>query len=335
MRSLTGVQKAALVLARAGGERAAKVLRLMTESEVVVLMAEVARLPQVSHDEQAKVLGEFETAMASMASVRQGGPQVARRLLEDRLGSERAAAVLADVGDQAHHGGPLAFLDQIDPALLAGVLANEHLQVGALVLANVSPVTAARVLEHLEPDQRSDLVGRIGRMRRLAPEAVRVVADVLDRQLSMLITAGGDAIARVGGTQCLVDILNSSERSVEKRVLTGLSEVDSALADEIRDLMFSFEDVARLDDRTLQRVLQHVPPKELAAALKNAGDETRERFLSNVSDRARQDLVEEMELLGPTRLSLVENAQANVAKVARDLEAQGEIVLARAGDELV
>jgi flagellar motor switch protein FliG len=166
------------------------------------------------------------------------------------------------------------------------------------------------------------------------PEVVEQVAEVLQRKLSVAMGSGGTAVL-VGGVPGLVGILNNSDRASEKQILTELEELDAELAEEVRSQMFVFDDVVKLDDRTLQRVLRHVVPKDLALALKGVDEQIREKFARNMSERAAEDLREEIEILGPTRLSMVEGAQQAIVRTVRELEAQGEIVLSRGADELV
>lgn len=331
---LSGPQKAAVLLAQVDTARADRILRLLSESEVIVLMNEMAQLPMVEAGIISQVVGEFTGTMATVQSARQGGPEVAKRLLEERLGSERAAEVYAEVIAGEGHSRTLQFLHHLDASVVAGMLSDEHPQVAALVMTHLSPSFAAQILHHLGPDLRIDMVRRIAGMRKVAHEAVETVVTVLDQRFSALMVGHGEG-PPVGGVQALVDILNNSARSVEKQLLINFQEHDPELAEEVRSRLFSFEDVVRLDDVTLQKVLRRLPPKELAVALKTVDAAMRDKFLRNMSERAGADLVEEIELLGPTRSSLVDNAQSQVAKVVRDLESEGEIILPRGEEDLL
>lgn len=332
---LTGPQKAAALLAQMDAARADRVLRLMSESEVIVLMHEIAQLPALEPATIGSVVAELHDGMTAMAAARQGGPTLAKRMLEEALGADRARDVMASVLGGTGGDAPLfGFLDRVDPSVVAGVVSDEHPQVGAVVLAHLDPATAAQVLQHLDPDLRTDVVRRISRCQKLDHEAVKAVDSLLDRRFSVLMVGHGEA-ASVGGVQTLVDVLNNSERAIEKHILAEFQAQDPDLAEEVSNLLFSFEDVCQLDDVTLQKVLRRLSTKELAVALRTAAGPARDRFLRNLSERAGSDLLEEIELLGPTRVSLVENAQLQIAKVVRSMEADGEIVLLRNDEQLV
>ncbi|MGC8462075.1 MAG: flagellar motor switch protein FliG [Acidimicrobiales bacterium] len=329
---LSGAQKAAVLLAQVDESRAEQVLQLLSESEVIILMNEMAHLPALETSAIKDVMHEFTGGMASMLAARQGGPDVAKALLTETFGSEHAEEMFAHVVSEGNGpAGSLRFLDRLDASVVASMLSDEHPQIVALVLTNLAPAFAAQVIQHLEPSTRTDLAQRIARMGKVAPEAVATVVSMLDRRFSALILQHGDGPV-TGGVQDLVDILNNSERAVEKQVLVDLQDRNPELAEEVHSLMFSFEDVSRLDDVTLQKVLRRVSPKELAVALRAVDEATRDKFLHNMSERAASDLQEEIELLGPIRVSLVENAQSQVAKIVRDLEAAGDIVLPRSND---
>jgi flagellar motor switch protein FliG len=331
--ALTGRQKAAALLAQLGTERATKVLKSMTEMEVVELMEEMAQLPPLEPDVVKEIVNEFTQRAVALLTVGQGGVDAARKLLRERLGSARAEEILAQIA-AASMVQPLSFLQRIEPLQVAGFLADEHPQTIAMVLAHLPPDYAAAVLRDLDPTLHADVAQRIAKLGRISPEVVEQVAQVLERKLSAVVRSGGAAL-RVGGVQGLVGILNNSERSAERQILGELEQIDPELAEEVRSQMFVFDDVVQLDDRTLQRVLRHIVPKDLALALKGVDDSVRQKFLRNMSERAAEDLLEEIEILGPTRLSTVEAAQSAVVRTVRELEAQGEITLNRGEDELV
>lgn len=332
---LSGAQKAAVLLAQVDGSHVERILRLLTESEIIVLMNELAQLPMLDQATIHAVVTEFAGSMASILSAGQGGRDVAKALLTETFGAEQAEQLFAHVvGESAGPAVSLWFLNELDASVVAGVLSEEHPQVIALVLTHLAPSFAAEVMQHLEPTMRTDLARRVARMEKVDPEAVATVVATLDRRFSALMVHHGDA-SLAGGVKALVDILNNSERTTEKQVLADFEARNPDLAEEVRNLLFSFDDVGRLDDATLQKVLRCVPPKELAVALKTVDGATRDKFLRNMSGRASTDLLEEIELLGPTRVSLVENAQSQVAKVVRDLEAAGELLLPRSDEDVL
>jgi flagellar motor switch protein FliG len=331
---LTGPQKAAVVLAQLDTNRAAKVLKAMSETEVVDLMSAMATLPPMGTDVVRGVLAEFAGQAAALLQVGQGGVEVARRLLRERLGAARAEEVLQNFVQAGQHH-PLAILQRIEPEQIVSFIGDEHPQTVAVVLAHLPADHAARVLSSLDEAVRADVSRRIATMGRISPDVVQTVADTLEQKLASVLRAGSGAATAVGGVGAIVAILNQSERSSEKQILASLETTDPELAEQIRNEMFVFDDVVSLDDRTLQRVLRNVVPKELAVALKGVDNAIRDKFLRNMSERAAEDLADEIELLGPTRLSQVDASQQAVVKVVRQLDAAGEIVLARGDDEFV
>jgi len=331
---LTGPQKAAVVLAQLDTNRAAKVLKAMSETEVVDLMSAMATLPPMGTDVVRGVLAEFAGQAAALLQVGQGGVEVARRLLRERLGAARAEEVLQNFVQAGQHH-PLAILQRIEPEQIVSFIGDEHPQTVAVVLAHLPADHAARVLSSLDEAVRADVSRRIATMGRISPDVVQTVADTLEQKLASVLRAGSGAATAVGGVGAIVAILNQSERSSEKQILASLETTDPELAEQIRNEMFVFDDVVSLDDRTLQRVLRNVVPKELAVALKGVDNAIRDKFLRNMSERAAEDLADEIELLGPTRLSQVDASQQAVVKVVRELDAAGEIVLARGDDEFV
>ncbi|MGH9017354.1 MAG: flagellar motor switch protein FliG [Acidimicrobiales bacterium] len=331
---LTGSQKAAVVLAQLDTDRSTKILRSMSEHEVVDLMSTMATLPTLGPDDVRRVLSEFSMHATAAVQVGQGGVDVARKLLRERLGTAKAEEVLDRfVAESYSH--PLSFLNRIDPLQIASFIGDEHPQLIALVLSHLPPDSAAQVISSLEESVRPDVARRIATMDRLSAEVVQEVASFLEQKLATVLRAGVTGGNDMGGLSSIVAILNQTERSSEQQILAELEQTDPDLAERIRNEMFVFDDVAALDDRTLQQILRNVVPKDLAVALKSVTDPVRDKFLKNVSERAAQDVMEEIELLGPTRLSQVEAAQSAIVKTVRELETSGEIVLARGDDEFV
>lgn len=333
-RTLTGSQKAAIVLAQLDDARATRLLRSMSEIDVVQIMGAMVSLPPLDAGEIMSVLRDFTAEAQTFTAVSQGGVDVARKLLRDRLGGERAEEVIEDLVEE-RESHPLVFLHRIDVRQVGNLVGEEHPQTVAVVLAHLPSDAAAQLLADMDEAARADIVRRLATMGRISPVAIRHLADVLEQKAASLLRSGSSALSAVGGMDPTVAILNLTDRSTEKQILAKLEESDPALAETIRNQMFVFDDVVSLDDRSLQMILRHVVPKDLAVALKSADAEIRERFVRNMSERAASDLLEEIEMLGPTRVSQVEMAQSAIVKIVRDLEAAGEIVLARGDDEFV
>jgi len=328
--TLTGPQKAALILVQLGTERAAPVLRAMNDEEVEELMTEVSRLEAV-HDEVLKsVLTEFVEAASARIRGNKGGFSVARALLEQGLGSERAEEIMARI-DGA--GRPFEALRDADPRQLLTFLIDEHPQTISLVLAHLGPEQAAALLAELPVELQGEVAHRIAVMERPSTEVVRHVEEALHNKLAGLAEGPGEAIA--GGVQPLVNILNRADPTSSQMLLNQLEITNPELADEVRRRMFIFQDIIKLDDRAVQLVLREVDAKDLALALKGTAAEVKSKVMSNLSERAAGNLAEEIDLLGPVRLKDVEEARDNVVKVIRSLEESDQIVLTRGTDEFV
>ncbi len=334
MKTLTGSQRAAIVIAQLDDTRAAKVLRAMSEIDVVEIMGAMVELPSLDSEDVRRVLSEFNTQAELFMQVSQGGVEQARKLLRERLGGARAEAVLADLVEE-RDSHPLSFLHRIDLRQIRNLVGEEHPQTIAVVLAHLPAEAAAQLLADWEEQSKVDIVRRLATMGRISPVAIRHLADVLEQKAAALLRSGSTVSSPVGGMTSTVAILNLTDRSTERQILSKLEENDPALAETIRNEMFVFDDVTGLDDRSLQLILRHVVPKDLAVALKSAGEEIRQRFIDNMSERAAEDLREEIDALGPTRVSQVEAAQSAIVKIIRDLEASGDIILARGDDEYV
>lgn len=331
--NLTGPQRAAVILAQLDDERAHVLLKAMSENEVVRLMAEVARLPSLTSDDVMAVIADFTNEAGAYLQVRQGGIDLAQRWLQDRLGMSRAAEVMSELEMMASNE-PLGFLNRIEAGQIAGFLADEHPQTVALVLANIHHEHAARVLDRLDEEVATDIVKRMATMGAVPPMMVQRVADELEHRLANLLRSGS-ARSDVGGVSAAAAVLNNVDRGAEKEILSRLEASDPELAEVIRSEMFVFDDVIQLDDGTLQAVLRSVVLKDVALSLKTASPDVVEKFTRNMSERAADDLREEMQSLGPQRLSVIEAAQAAVVRAVRELADSGTITIGRANDELI
>lgn len=333
MAHLTKRQQAAVVIAQLDEARANKVLRSMSEAEVIALMAEVAHLPVMSAEEVDEVLAELTANATALADVRQGGADIAHRLLVERVGAQRAAEIMAEL-ENVLTDHPLGFMNHIDASQIVGFLSGEHPQILALVLAYLQRDHAARIVERLDDDLRTEVARRVAKITPLPPEVVRRVGADLEYRLSAFVRAGGNT-TEVEGLSTIVGILSSADQATEKQILADLETRDPEMAELIRNEMFVFEDVVNLDDQTLQTVLRSVVLKNVALALKGKPQHVVEKFTRNISERAAEELLEDMESLGPQRLSVVEAAEAAIVKAVRGLADEGTITLERGDDELV
>ncbi len=326
----TGIRKAAILLIQLGRETAARVLAKMSDAEVESLMAEIVKLQNVRPDEAVEVLDEFHTMAQARSFIARGGMQYAQSILEDTLGSEKAREILGRL-QAAYAQLPFQFLHKADARQLLSFLQDEHPQTVALVLAHMNADQASTVLSGLSASLQADVAHRIARMDRTSPEVIRQVERMLQQKLSSLLQPSEMSV--VGGLQPLVDILNRADRATERMILEGLDSRDHDLAEEVRSRMFMFEDITTLDDRSVQLVLREVETNDLATALKGVGETVREKITRNLSERAAENLLEEIDLLGPIRLRQVEEAQAKVVQAIRKLEEAGSITIRRGADD--
>lgn len=330
--NLTSTQKAAVVLLQLGHERATKVLAMLDEREVEELTAEIARMDVVPAGVADEVVGQFYNELNGGApAAGHGGLDYAQRLLEDALGAERADQVMGRLTSLLA-GQPFDFLQQAEPRQVLSLINGEHPQTMALVLAHLRPERASAILAGLPPEERADVALRIATMEQAGPDAVTVVAEALQRRAGSVLTATETTTA-VGGVQPLVEILNRADPSTEKQILEGLGAQDEALAEQVRSLMFTFDDIVHLDDRAVQLVMRQTEVPVLALALKGASTEVTAKIQANLSERVRENLAEEMELAGAVRVSEVHDARGAVVKTIRMLEESGQIVVRREGDD--
>jgi flagellar motor switch protein FliG len=331
--SLTGQQKVAIVLTQLPDETAILLFKTFGSKEAVLLASEIAKLPTLEEAVVRQVLQEFAERVGAARLVTQGGFAQAERIFAGAFGEEEAAAALAGIQGRVAVG-PLSFISQVDAANVAPLLADEHPQTVAVILAHMPPDEGSKLLNAMPPELRVEVAERIAMMDRVSPEAIKIAAEQLARKLSGL----GSAESSVpGGIPTLVDLLNWSEGSTEKQILTDLETRNPDVAEEVKKHMFTFEDVLALDDRSLQVVLRGVEIKDLAVAIKPSIEdpEIMIKINRNISERAQTELQEELGVMGGIRVSQVDAAQSNIVRAVRDLEASGEIVIARQTDELV
>jgi flagellar motor switch protein FliG len=328
---LKGRQKAAALLIALGADISAEVLKHFKESEIETLTFEIFQLEKVTEETRGQVLEECYHMAIARDFITSGGAEYAREMLVRALGKDKAHEVIERMA-ASRHPQRFGFVRDSDPTQLAHFIGNEHPQTIALILAHLNAIQAAQTMTHLSPDLRTEVALRIATMDRTPPEVVEQVEEVLKRKFSSVISRD---FTSVGGTQFLVNMLTSVDRGTEKQILEFLDSVNAELAVEIRKLMFVFDDLVRLDDRSLQRVLREVDSKDLSLAMRGTTAELQERIFRNQSTRAAQALKEEMEIGGPVRLRQVEEAQQRIVNAVRRLEDAEEIVVQRYGEDVL
>ena len=328
---LSNQEKAAILFISIGPEYSAKLFQHMDDDEIERVTLEIANHKQVSAEQKAAVISEFYQMAMAQDYISTGGLEYAQNVLEKALGSEKAMDIINRLTTSLQVR-PFDFLRKTDPSQLLNFIQNEHPQTIALVMAYLEPDQAAVVLGSLPQESQADVAKRIAVMDRTSPDVVREVERVLERKLSSLMTQD---FASAGGVKAIVEVLNRVDRATEKSIVETLEVDNPELAEEIKRLMFVFEDIVMLDDRSLQMVLRDVDTKDLSLALKATPAEVSNKVFKNMSKRAADMLKEEIEFMGPVKIRDVEEAQQKVVNVIRTLEDKGEIVISRGqGDEM-
>jgi flagellar motor switch protein FliG len=326
---ITGRRKAAILLVTMGPEKAAKVLKSLEDSEVEMLTIEIANLGKVSNEERKAVLEEFQNLTKAREMIISGGIDYAKEMLIKAFGPEKAMQIIERLVSNLSVK-PFEFMRTADVVQIVNFLQSEHPQTIALVLSFLEPRIAAQVLGALPENLQIDVVKRISLLERASPDVVKEVEKLLEKKFAGVTT---QTMSAVGGLDTAAEIMNSLDRSTEKNIMERLTYESPELAEEIRRRMFVFEDILKLDDRSVQLVLREVNSQDLAVALKGASEELKNKIFNNMSKRAQQLLKDEIEFMGPVRVKDVEEAQQKIINVIRRLEEAGEIVIARGGGE--
>lgn len=330
--SASGRRKAAIVLVSLDSETAASVLKHMKDEDIEQLTLEIATLGKISPVQQDSALDEFYQLAIAQEYITQGGIDYARQILEKALGSSKAMEIINKLSANLQVT-PFDFIRYISPEQLTSFIEGEHPQTIALIVAHLKPDQAAMVLSALSPELQADVALRVAQMEGARPEVIREVEQVLERELT---TFGTQEFSAAGGVKSLVQVLQNVDRATERVIMEKLEEESPELAEEVKNLMFVFEDIVSMEDRYVQMVIREIDSKDLALALKAASEEVRGKITRNMSERAATMLREELEYLGPVRLRNVEEAQMKIVAVIRRMEEAGQIVASREkGDEMV
>ena len=328
-KNISGPRKAAIVMVALGSEASSKILKNLEEHDIEKLSTEIAKLDNVSPQIRQAVLEEFHNLAIAQQYISQGGIDYAREILESALGPRKAKEILEKVQQTIRTTG-FNLLEDVDPKQLVNFIQKEHPQTIALLLAHMEPKNAGEIVSALPQELQIDVATRIATMESISPDTLDQVEEVLVSQVKSLF--GGD-VSEIGGVKAVAQMLNSVDRGTEKNILGNLERDNPELATEIKSLMFVFEDVMLIDDRSMQRVLKEIDTKELAMALKGASEELQVKFFRNMSSRAGEMIKEDMQYMGPVRLKDVEEVQQRIVDVIRRLEEDGEIVISGRGGE--
>ena len=329
---LTGKQRIAVLLLAMGDKFTADVFKRMDRQEIAEISKAIVELEPVPRETVEEVLREFHESLVEGVDLSAGGSDTLKRLLVKNVDPETTKYILDSLNLDT---GPAPFreLEQVSPRLLAQILRNEHPQTLALILGHLNPDQAANLLTNLPAGVRAEVLMRLARLEAVPEDMLMEVDRVLTSQL---IAMGGKEGKKVGGVQSVAEILNAVDRATEEEVLSEIEEDSAQMAEDIRNLMFVFEDCKNIDDRGMRELLKEVPNEQLTLALRGASDELKEKFFKNMSERAGNMIREELEFMGPTKLSDVEGAQQDIVKIVRRLEGENKLVVSRgAGDVFV
>ena len=331
-KGLTGVQKAAILFITLGPEASANIINKLPERDIQRITYEIANTTTVSTTEKSEILEEFIQMNKAKDYILEGGFDYAKDLLSKALGNQKAKEILDKVSEETQQYRPFALARKADSIQLLNIISNEHPQTIALILCHINVDKAAQILSELPQEVQEEVAYRIAVMNTTSPTVIKEVEKTLNMKLSSIVR---NEVTSIGGLQSIVDILNQVDRSTEKNIMEALERQDPEIAEKVKESMFVFEDIIALDDVAIQRILREVDGKDLALALKGSSEEVSEAIFRNQSKRAAASMKEDIEFLGPVRIADVEKAQTKILAVIRRLDENGEIVIARGGEDAV
>jgi flagellar motor switch protein FliG len=327
----TGTERAAILLLTLGEKEAAEVLKQMGAKEVQRIGAAMAKLRNVSKEEVQSVINDFSASVENQTSVGVGTEDFLRKVLVDALGQEKAAGIIDRISVGRSTKG-LEALKWMDGRAVAELIRLEHPQIIAIVLAYLEPDQAAEVLAHLPANMRSDIMVRIATLDGVQPSALSELDDIMEKTFA---GKGTTRTSALGGAKAAANIINNLEPSQEGIIMEQITQTDEQLGSRIQDLIFVFDNLLEIDDRSMQELLRQVASDKLLLAMKGAEDDMKEKIFRNMSQRAAEMLKDDLESKGPVKISEVEGAQKEILQTARKLAEAGAIQLASKGDEYV
>lgn len=325
---LAGRKKAAILVVAMGVEASSQVLKEFSEEELEQLTKEIADLGHVPPETVQSVIAEFRDLALADEYMAVGGLDYAVNLLQNSVGPVKASEIIRKLHRSMELQGSMKILEKLDPVQLVNFIQKEHPQTIALVLTQLDAEQAAFVMSNLPEEIRSEVAYRYATMDRVSSDMIQEVQKVLKSRLELSVHG-----SELGGVKAAAEMLNFLGQSLERAILKDIGSRDPALAEEIKNLMFVFEDIVLLDDRSIQRVLREVQTHELALALKSTTPEVKRRIFQNMSERAQAMIDEEIQFMGPVRLSEVEKAQKAIVDIIRKLDEEGEIIITGRGEK--
>lgn len=328
-KNVTGPQKAAIFLLMMGEDYTSEVFRKLEPDEITKLVTHMSETRSVPQQVLMQIMEEFLRSIESEGQLMVEGESFLKNVVDGSIGKEKARAVYKEL-EKSKKNVPFGYLDGIDQKIVVNLIKGEHPQTIALILATLRSDKAAEILSDLPEQIQAEVAMRVVKMDQVPKEIIQEVDQMLHKEVRGL----GDSASRdVDGTTALANILNEIDKSSEEQILSLIEEEDEEMAEEVRQLMFIFEDLRKVDDRAFREILKHVDKQELTLALRTASEELKEKFLGNMSERAREMLQEDMEIMGPVRISDVEEAQQKVLRAARQLESEGKVILGKGKED--
>jgi len=332
IRRLSGLQKASILILSLDEDTAAQVLRNLDDDQIKRITQCMTRLDAVSTEEMRQVLEEAKEKIQEIGLVGKGS-QYVQQLLKKALGEKRTEElfqVLQSISLSEEEGSDVLLTKQLDSKMLATLIQDEHPQIIALILSCLDPDKAREVIIELPQELRADVIYRISHMENIPPEVVEEIQETLKNKIA---SSSVMESKRRGGLTKVLEIVKKLDKNTVETVLADLQEIDPELATKVENQLFTFDDLVTLDDRSVQSLLREIDSRDLVLALKAASDQLKDLFLRNMSQRAREMILDDMEAMGPVRLRDVEAAQQRIVDVAKKLEEEGKIILQRGGEE--
>lgn len=329
----TGLKRAAILLMCLGEDLAAQVLRELSDEEIFKITRAIAEIEHIPENVKKDVLREYELSRDNNAGLVIHGQEFAKKSIRGTGNQDRVKNLMKQfiTGTEIR---PLETIAKMQPEMVAGLLSREHPQTVALVLATQNPEHASAIIANIPEEKRTDLIYRIATIDKISPGVIERIEDALHREIGVAIE--GEDQHQIGGLDKVVEILDQMENNLDNDILESLEEIAPDMVEDIRKQMFTFEDLGALDGRSIQMILREINNDSLTLSLKTASDELKEKIFSNMSSRAADMIRDDLEALGPIRLSEVEAMQQTIIKIAMKLEEEGKLVLGKGGgDELV
>lgn len=323
LSKLSGSEKAAILLMCLGEDATAKVFQELSDSEVRIISRSMMTIDHVPANVAEEVLDTYKNSQQEYVGLYIRGNEFAKKAIA-KSGNQKRIESLMDQVISGTESRPLETISMMQPRMVASLLEHEHPQTLALILSTQKPEHTGRILSHLDEELKSDVMYRIAKIDRIAEDVIIKIEDALQREIGIVV---GKERQQVGGIDKVVEILGKMEKGVDRNILIRMEETDPEVAEIIRRKMFTFHDLAAVDNAAMQRILKEVNTDTLTLALKTATEELKMKIFNNISNRAAEMIREDLEVMGPKKLSEVEAVQQTIVKIALKLEDEGELVL--------